>query len=312
VLQSFAVNQPVTAGHTYMFALISGTPTANVWWANGQPAAGSACNPGPADSGYAGGQWLGTLPNDVFSFRADFATPLPPAASPSPVTFPGQPADTIGPAQTVTISSPGEVTTTVGQLSVAGANGSDFVVVADQCSGQTLTAGQSCTVGLRIAPQAGATAARAGTLKIPYAYGGTPPAGADNPPAGVVTDALSGTAEPVPAGTSGTPGPPGPAGADGRIELVTCTTVTKTVRIHGHRKRVTDEQCSTKLVSGTVKFTISARTVATLSHSGIVYASGWVSGPQVTLAARRAITPGRYTLSEHRGRVTTRRQVSVG
>ncbi len=319
--QTFTVDQPLSPNQTYAFTLISGTPTADATWALGSPAPGSACAPGPVVDRSVGQQnWLPPLTNDTFSFKADFQTALPPVASPSPVSFPNQTVGTFGDVQTVTIGSPGQVTITLGALRAGSANGSDFVVVDDQCSGQTLAPAASCTVGLRFAPQATGSTARAATLNIPYTDGTNPPAGAANPPLGVVTDSLSGNAEPTPAGPSGVTGPPGPpgpagpagrAGANGEIELLTCKKVTKTIRVHGHNDRVSVEQCTGKVVSGPVKFTIMSDAVATLTRAGVVYASGYASGSRLVLAGRRALRPGSYVLIQRRGRVTTRHEVAI-
>lgn len=106
-LQTFAIDQPVSPGQSYAFALIPGAPTANAWWAAGSPSPGSACDPGPVVDGYVGQGWLPPLASQALSFKADFESPAPPSASPSPVAFPAQVADTIGDAQTITITSPG-------------------------------------------------------------------------------------------------------------------------------------------------------------------------------------------------------------
>jgi hypothetical protein len=61
-LQTFTVDQPLITGQTYAFALISGAPAANTWWANGQPGTTSgACYPGPLIDGYAGMSWFAPL-----------------------------------------------------------------------------------------------------------------------------------------------------------------------------------------------------------------------------------------------------------
>lgn len=55
-LQTFTIDQPVTAGNTYVLALISATPTANTWWSVDSSGAGSgACYPGPAWSAATAG-----------------------------------------------------------------------------------------------------------------------------------------------------------------------------------------------------------------------------------------------------------------
>ena len=124
----------------------------------------------------------------------------------------------------------------------------------------------------------------------------------------MLTTALSGTVAAAPATT--TTGPAGPAPA-GKIELVTCQKLTRSVRVHGHTRHVTQEKCTGKLVSGPVNFTVSASAAATLSRSDIVYASGGVSGSRLVLGARRRILPGRYLLTERRGATTIRQRVTI-
>ncbi len=95
------------------------------------------------------------------------------------------------------------------------------------------------------------------------------------------------------AGAQGQPGPTGtqgPVGPAGQVELVTC-------------KKVKGKQhCTTKLVSGTVKFTtagLAAR--ATLSRHGVVYAKGIARTARGRMSLRltplRSLRPGKYTLT---------------
>jgi collagen triple helix repeat protein/List-Bact-rpt repeat protein len=93
-------------------------------------------------------------------------------------------------------------------------------------------------------------------------------------------------------GAAGAQGPAGPAGQEGpagKVEVVTCTKA-------GKKKK-----CTTKTVSGTVKFTTSSMQ-ATLSRHGLVYATGAAltaahGGLSLRLSDRRALRPGRYTLT---------------
>lgn len=308
-----------------------------MWWALDGASSGP-CYPGPVVSGYAQPQtWFPPLTYESFSYKADFGTPAPPAPNPTAVSFPGQLENTIGAAQTVTISSPGDVPLTLGHLSVTGASDGDFIVVADQCSDQSLAAAQSCTVGIRFAPQDTGGATRSATLNIPYADGLVPPTGAGNAPVGVVSTALSGTATSMPAvpgaGGSGATGSTGTgsggsgsggsgsggsgSGGSGsgsnthKVELVTCKLLTRTVTVHGHAGRVTIEQCTTKLVSTPVVFPTGSSVSATLSRGGVVYASGRGSSARAELTASRALKRGTYVLTERHGRTTTRVQVAI-
>ena len=95
---------------------------------------------------------------------------------------------------------------------------------------------------------------------------------------------------------------------------MSCKTVTRTVTRHGKKVKVKRQKCTTKLVSGPVKFTAantSAR--ATLSRRGVVYATGYAYASRrgvrrTVLLVARTLRPGRYTLTltSGRGRHTTR------
>jgi DNA-binding beta-propeller fold protein YncE len=99
-----------------------------------------------------------------------------------------------------------------------------------------------------------------------------------------------------PVGLAGAQGPVGPAGAQGppgtsgKIELVTCE------KIKGKQR------CTTKLVSGTVRFTTTRlASHATLSRHGVVYASGTALAAgrhmSLRLLPKRELLPGKYTLT---------------
>jgi hypothetical protein len=98
-----------------------------------------------------------------------------------------------------------------------------------------------------------------------------------------------------PAGPVGPAGAQGPAGPVGKVELVTCKTVKK------GKKKV--QKCTTKLVSGIVKFTTSGASArATLSRHGVVFASGTAVTTNrgqlsLRLTSLRKLRAGRYTLT---------------
>jgi hypothetical protein len=75
----------------------------------------------------------------------------------------------------------------------------------------------------------------------------------------------------------------------------------KTVKVHGKSKHVTQKKCSTELVTTTVKFTTSKLAHVALGRGGLIYAVGTanqVEGVErLTLRARRALPAGRYTLT---------------
>ncbi len=93
-----------------------------------------------------------------------------------------------------------------------------------------------------------------------------------------------------PSGPAGAQGPAGPVGPAGQVELVTC------------RKANGKRHCTSKLVSGTVKFTTAGSSAqATLSRHGVVYAAGTArtarGGMSLRLLPVRRLRPGQYTLT---------------
>ena len=93
-----------------------------------------------------------------------------------------------------------------------------------------------------------------------------------------------------PTGVKGATGTQGQAAPAGKIELVTCETVKG------------KQHCTTKLVSGTLKFTTAGSSaLATLSRHGVVYAKGAARSTRGRMSLRltplRKLQPGRYTLT---------------
>lgn len=62
-------------------------------------------------------------------------------------------------AMTVTVSNNGDSDLIVGTVALAGKNSAEFSLKTDNCSGQTLTSGNNCTVEIMFAPQTGGTKA---------------------------------------------------------------------------------------------------------------------------------------------------------
>jgi hypothetical protein len=77
----------------------------------------------------------------------------PPALSPAAYDFGSQAAGTVGPAKVFTLTS-STLNETVKQAKITGTHGADYLIAQDNCSGHTLNAGQSCTIQVRLAPQA--------------------------------------------------------------------------------------------------------------------------------------------------------------
>jgi hypothetical protein len=92
-------------------------------------------------------------------------------------------------------------------------------------------------------------------------------------------------------GPAGATGATGAAGKAGEIQLVTC----KTVTVSKNGKRVKQQKCTTKTITGTASFT-TASAHATLERGSVAYATGMAHAGRVTLHAGRAIRRGRYTL----------------
>lgn len=90
------------------------------------------------------------------------------------------------------------------------------------------------------------------------------------------------------------PGPTGPPGPPGKVELVSCKKVGNV------------EKCTSKLVSGPVRFTVSSAHVASLSRGKVVYARVDVLERRhaplrlIVLHRLRRLTAGKYILSSGR------------
>ncbi len=150
--------------------------------------------------------------------------------------------------------------------------------------------------------------------------GGIVSIGADNSVFGNTTNGAPTSSQTT--GAQGPPGPPGPSGATGKqgaagkVELVVCKQVKVKKRGKGKKGKKTEQKCTGKLVSGTVKFTSTGKIVkATLSRAGRIYASGVVrmgtAGTEGTLRLRRGLARGRYTLTLSKGGKVLRRETLV-
>jgi hypothetical protein len=192
-------------------------------------------------------------------------------ASPAARAFGGQAVGTIGGAGTVTLESNGGMPLTIERLRMAGANPEDFVAVADECTGETIDAGGSCTVKVRFAPTA--TGARTATLRV---LSDAAQGSIDVALSGTGTVLSAGAAGPAgPRGAVGPAGPRGPVGPPGRDARVTCSTG----KAKKGKVKVT---CKVTYVAAK-----SARTVrGRLSRNGRTYAR----------LARRAIAGGRFKM----------------
>jgi hypothetical protein len=146
----------------------------------------------------------------------------------------------------------------------------------------------TCTVDVTAASEVTAVFLKAGKEGAPGKEG---PAGKDGATGNEGKTGATGEK-----GATGVAGPQGPAGAQGpvgpagKIELVRC----KAVKGKQH--------CTTKLVSGTIKFTATGSAAqATLSRHGVVFASGSALATRGRMSLRlvplRRLRPGKYTLT---------------
>ena len=168
------------------------------------------------------------------------------AATPDALAFPTQPLGTLSPALTVTVSNtggPGELEVT--GISTIGADGTDFFVAADSCTGEAIPIAGTCQAGVRFAP--GALGARTAALRIRHD-------GRESP----LIVPLSGTGGALPPGPSGPTGPTGPTGpsgpqgAAGQNAKVTCVVRKKRKARVRVRCRVTYPSQSSSLVRWTL------------------------------------------------------------
>ena len=104
-------------------------------------------------------------------------------------------------SQSVTLTNTGDWRMRVGGVSLGGASADEFSISGDDCSGQVLLVGQSCSVGVRFGPLA--TGPASAVLHVMDDAATTP------------SVTLSGTGGPPPPGPQGPVGPQGPPGANG-------------------------------------------------------------------------------------------------
>ena len=182
--------------------------------------------------------------------------------------------------------------------------------ISDGCSGQQLAPGAACqvTVGfIPIAPGVKDASLFVLSNQRPVSIIGL--SGTGVAPNGVSTGGGA-------TGTTGATGPRGPAGLPGKIELVTCKTVTKHAKGKRRKAKQKAQKCTGKSVSGSLKFTVAGRRGrATISRGRVVYATGTslpVGGGRslLLLTQQQPLKHGRYSLTVrhlHSGRWSTRR-----
>ena len=217
--------------------------------------------------------------------------------------------------QTLLVTNVGSQVLSIAGASLGGADPGDFTIDGDSCAARRLAFEQSCTIQVQFTPSA--AGARTATLSlqdnepvpasITLSGNGVP---ANSGPAGVTGPA--GTTGP--AGATGPAGPRGARGRPGEILLVSCRTVIATIRRHGHRVKVRRYRCTSRHITGTVRFTTTGAR-ARLVRGHVLYASGSIRHGRLMLHARRGTRPGRYTLiltHRHGHRlITTHRTITI-
>jgi hypothetical protein len=209
-----------------------------------------------------------------------------PALSPAGLSFGVQALDTIGAGKLVTVTA-GSEPLPIGHVLASGVDAGDFIVTADECSGETLQpaglqpAGK-CSLLVRFAPSAAgprtaalvARGAAISGLEIALTgEGGQSPSGERGAQGGSGGPGAQGTA-----GRRGSVGQAGARGPAGRDAKVSC-------RLVSHRRRVA---CSVTFENKKAAGKASAK----LTRDGHTYARGSLA----TLRGARAIRRGTYTL----------------
>jgi hypothetical protein len=138
-------------------------------------------------------------------------------------------------------------------VSFTGAGGSSYIVDASDCIAPVAPAG-TCSIVVRFAPSA--QGALDAIMNI-ESDGGSAPVNLTGA-GGALPQGAQGA--PGEQGAAGSPGPPGAPGAPGTVELVTCRTITKKIHLRHHKIRKKKvKKCTTKIVSGPVRFTTATR-----------------------------------------------------
>ncbi len=234
----------------------------------------------------------GEIPTEVY-VRQLAGCKEEPTVSPTSLTFPTQAQDTIGAGQILTVTA-GSEALQIHNVQPSGADASDFIVTADECTGETLQPAETCTLLVRFAPSAQGPrsasltvrAANVTGLEIPLSGEGTQLSsgekGAQGEPGKQGLQGAPGQQGPLgpkgETGAHGSRGAKGARGAAGPNARVTC-------RLTGDHRKIT---CLVKLYGKTVKDSSQAR----LTKSGRMYARGTLA----SLHPSRAILSGAYTL----------------
>ncbi len=234
----------------------------------------------------------GETPTEVY-VRQLAACKEEPTVAPTSLSFPTQAQDTVGAGQLVTVTA-GSEELQIHNAQPSGADASDFIVTADECTGETLQPAETCTLLVRFVPSTEGPrsaslivhAANVTGLEIPLSgEGGQLPSGEKGTQGETGKQGSQGVpgqqgplgpkGEPGPHGSKGTKGARGPAGLSARV----------TCRLAGNHHKIS---CSVKLYDKTVKDSSQAR----LTKGGRTYARGTLA----SLRLSRVTPSGAYTL----------------
>jgi hypothetical protein len=150
----------------------------------------------------------GEIPTEVY-VRQLAACKEEPTVAPTSLTFPTQAQNTIGAGQIVTVTA-GSEALQIHNVQLSGANASDFIITADECTGETLQPAETCTLFVRFAP--GAEGSRSASL-IVYAANATDLEVSLSGEGGQLLSSVEG--EPGKQDPQGIPGQQGPLGLKG-------------------------------------------------------------------------------------------------
>jgi uncharacterized protein YjiK len=132
-------------------------------------------------------------------------TPPAPALAATAPVFPAQAVGTTGPGLWVTVTNNGDAPATILDVSIEAdhADAGDFLLAADDCSGEVIAAGASCEVMVRFSPSRENATSNAHLIV------------ASNDPASPLSVALTATSTGLPAGPKGDTGDTGATGPKG-------------------------------------------------------------------------------------------------
>jgi Tol biopolymer transport system component len=225
----------------------------------------------------------GEKPTEVYA-RQLAACNEEPAVTPASVSFGTQALNTIGAGQLITVTA-GSEALLIHNVQPSGADAADFIVTADECTGETLEPGEKCTLLARFAPSAAGPRSASLIVRANPAVslevamtgeGGQLPSGEAGMPGAAGKEGSRGAAGQQ--GAVGAPGKNGARGPAGHDAKVIC-------RVRRHPRMIT---CSVTFKGKQTSRSARAR----ITENGRTYAQGSLA----SLRPSRTIQPGTYTL----------------